>query len=76
MGEVFAGPLQPVAQQMLAEACALLLAEGAAELGWAEPAQGGNILQGLGTRSCLLPGREAHPITSQTTSRSVLMSAA
>ena len=45
MGEAFAGPLQPVAQQVLAEACALLLAEGAAELGWAEPAQGGNILQ-------------------------------
>ena len=45
MGEPFTGPLQPVAQQMLAEACALLLAEGAAELGWAEPAQGSNTLQ-------------------------------
>ena len=30
---------------MLAEACALLQAEGAAELGWAESAQGGNMLQ-------------------------------
>ena len=45
MGKAFAGPLQPVAQQMLAEACAVLLAEGAAELGWAEPAQGRHILQ-------------------------------
>jgi len=29
-----------------------------------------------GTRSCLLPGCEAHPMTSATSSRSVLMSAA
>ena len=45
MRQAFAGPLQPVAQQMLAKACALLLAEDAAELGWAEPAQGSHILQ-------------------------------
>lgn len=45
MGKAFARPLQPVAQQMLAEAHALLLTEHAAELGWAESAQGSNIIK-------------------------------
>ena len=36
----------------------------------------GGTVRWLGTRSCHLPGREAHPSTSPTTSRSVLMSAA
>lgn len=32
IGKPLARPIQPVAQQMLAEACAVLLAQGAAEL--------------------------------------------
>ena len=68
MGEAFARPLQPVAQQMLAEACALLLAEDAAELGWAEPAQGGNILQrdlAVEMRRHMCDGRMRFPVPAR-----------
>ena len=68
MGEPFAGPLQPVAQQMLAKACALLLAEGAAKLGWAESAQGGHILQrdlALEMRRHMRDGRMGFPVPAR-----------
>ena len=47
MSKPLARPLQPVAQQMLAEAGALLLAEDAAEMGWVEKAQGGSVLHSM-----------------------------
>ena len=45
MGQAFAGPLDAVLQQVLAEAPAVLLPEDAAELRGAEPAQRGNVVQ-------------------------------
>lgn len=45
MGEAFASPLYPVAEQILVEAHTLLLPEDAVELGGAEPAQGCNMIQ-------------------------------
>ena len=55
MGKAFAGLLQPVAQQMLAEACALLLAEGAAQLDRAEMAQGSDVSQRDLLVKCIAP---------------------